>query len=344
MITSEAWLKRRDELQAIYIRCMGGFPDRCDQAPEILRREKTDRFEAQWLRFSSERDERVPGLFVKPRDRNGPFPVILALPGGHRTKDLTIFGHDQWPLPFEIESPHHRFPVEHLGNHEPLAYTHFLDHGFALLSIDARVFGARAADRPDSCVDRAAFTAASWAQYHLLMRRALSEGRSAAAMEVWDIIRAIDYLATRDDVDDGRIGCMGFSMGGNLSWMTGIIEPRIKAVCVASCLVTFEAAVKYGRDGGWYAWIPGIGKHTTREELFSMIAPRPLLSFEGDEDFPSEAREPMINEARAKYELLGAAENFQSVIYCGGHGACLRDESTLKEIGHWFERQLACQP
>ena len=172
MITSEAWLKRRDELQAIYIRCMGGFPDRCDQAPEILRREKTDRFEAQWLRFSSERDERVPGLFVKPRDRNGPFPVILALPGGHRTKDLTIFGHDQWPLPFEIESPHHRFPVEHLGNHEPLAYTHFLDHGFALLSIDARVFGARAADRPDSCVDRAAFTAASWAQYHLLMRRA----------------------------------------------------------------------------------------------------------------------------------------------------------------------------
>ena len=344
MTSPQAWLKRRDELQALYIRCMGGFPARCDLAAEVIRQETTDRFEAQWLRFSSEAGERVPGLFVKPRHGRGPWPVLVALPGGHRTKDLMIFGHEQWPLPFEIESPHHRFPVEQLGNYEPLPYTHFLEHGLAVMSIDARVFGARATERPDSLANRGAFTAASWAQYHLLMRRALTEGRSAAGMEVWDIIRALDYLATRDDVDGDKIGCMGFSMGGNLSWMAGIIEPRVKAVCVVSCLVTFEAALKYGRDAGWYAWIPGIGKHTTRQELFSMMAPRPLISFEGDEDFPPEARQPMIDEARATYKLLGAAENFQSVVYSGGHGKCLRNEATLKEIGRWFQHHLACQP
>jgi dienelactone hydrolase len=343
MTRLQAWLKRREELQAIYVHCIGGFPDRCDLAVEVTDQQATEQFEAQWLRFSSETGERVPGLFVKPRDREGPFPVIVALPGGHRTKDLTIFGHEQWPLPFQIESPHHRFPVEKLGNNEPLPYTHFLDHGFALMSIDARVFGARATERPDSSIDRGAFTAASWQQYHLLMRRALTEGRSAAAMEVWDIIRTIDYLATRNDVDADRIGCMGFSMGGNLSWMAGIIEPRIKAACTVSCLITFDAALEHGRDGGWYAWIPGIGKHTARQELFSMMAPRPLISFEGDDDFPPEARQPMIDEARTKYELFGAADKFRSVVYDGGHGACLRNKATLKEIGRWFQQHLALQ-
>jgi dienelactone hydrolase len=282
----------------------------------------------------------VPGLFVKPRYAHGPFPVIIALPGGHRTKDLTIFGHEQWPLPFEIESPHHRFPVERLGNYEPLPLTALLDHGFALMSIDARVFGARAGDRSDSSADRSAFTSASWDQYHWLMRRAVIDGRSVAAMEVWDVIRALDYLETRDDVDTGQIGCMGLSMGGNLSWMTAIIEPRIQAVCTVSCLTTFEAALKHGRDGGWYAWIPGIARHTSRQELLSMLAPRPLLCWEGDEDFPRDARQPMIDEARAKYNLLGVPDNFRSMEFHGGHGACLRDPKTLVEIGHWFTLHL----
>ena len=337
---TQAWLKRRKELQEVYIRCMGGFPPRCNLAVDVVRQVTTKQFEAQWLRFSSEESERVPGLFVKPRRVRGPLPVILALPGGHRTKDLMLFGHEQWPLPFEIESPHHRFPVEKLGNYEPLPLTFLLDHGFALMSIDARVFGARANDRPDNTADRGAFTAASWSQYHRLMRRAVLEGRSAAAMEVWDIIRAIDYLETRDDVDTSRIGCLGSSMGGNLSWMTAIIEPRISAVCTVSCLTTFEAALKYGRDGGWYAWIPGIARHATRQELLSMMAPCPLLCWEGDEDFPAEARQPMVDEARAKYDLLGVPEKFRSIVFHGEHGACLRDPATLAEIGHWFARHL----
>ena len=84
---------------------------------------------------------------------------------------------------------------------------------------------ARAGPRPDSAADRAAFTAASHAQYHWLMRRALIDGRSVAAMEVWDVIRTLDYLETRDDIDSERVGVMGWSMGGNLAWQTAIVEP-----------------------------------------------------------------------------------------------------------------------
>ena len=162
----DQWLKRQRELKRIYSQCLGILPERCNLQVEIGQEVAMDDFEAQWVRFSSEADERVPGLLVKPASAKGRLPVILVLPGGHRTKDLAIFGHEQWPLPFAIESPHHRFPVEKLGNYEPLPLKRLLSQGFALMSIDLRVFGARAGPRPDSAVDRAAFTAASHAESH----------------------------------------------------------------------------------------------------------------------------------------------------------------------------------
>src|SRR5690606_22882702 len=45
-------------------------------------------------------------------------------------------------------------------------------------------------------------------------------GRTMAGMRVWETIRTVDYLFTRDDVDCARIGCMGISGGGLVSAFT----------------------------------------------------------------------------------------------------------------------------
>ena len=280
--SKETWLKRREELQDVYVRCMGGYPERGDLVAEIIRDERTDEFAAQWVRFSSEPGERVPGLFVRPLCSAGRLPVIVVIPGGHRTKDFALFGHEQWPFPFDVESPHHRFPVETIGNFEPLPFTLLLKHGFALMSLDARTFGARAGWRPeDRNADRRAFNKASWDDMHALMRRATIDGRSVAGMETWDIVRAVDYLATRDDVDADRIGCAGWSMGGNLSWMTAIVEPRIKAVCTVSCMITYEAALDHRRDAAPYAWIPGIQKIHVPTGTFQYARSSSIALFRG---------------------------------------------------------------
>ncbi|HVS72300.1 MAG TPA: acetylxylan esterase [Phycisphaerae bacterium] len=44
---------------------------------------------------------------------------------------------------------------------------------------------------------------------------------------MWDIMRLIDYLDTRADVDPQRIGIYGVSKGGIEAYLAAAVDPRI---------------------------------------------------------------------------------------------------------------------
>ena len=58
-------------------------------------------------------------------------------------------------------------------------------------------------------------------------------GRSTARFEIWDGMRAIDYLQSRPEIDPNRIGCTGNSGGGTqTSYLMALddrIRPRLQA-------------------------------------------------------------------------------------------------------------------
>jgi len=54
-------------------------------------------------------------------------------------------------------------------------------------------------------------------------------GRNTARFEIWDGMRAIDYLQSRKEVDPKRIGCTGISGGGTQTSYLMALDPRIKA-------------------------------------------------------------------------------------------------------------------
>ncbi len=62
-------------------------------------------------------------------------------------------------------------------------------------------------------------------------------GTSLVRYMVWDGVRAVDYLLTRDDVDATRIAITGTSGGGFQSLWIGALDPRIAAV-LPSCFPT----------------------------------------------------------------------------------------------------------
>ncbi len=62
-------------------------------------------------------------------------------------------------------------------------------------------------------------------------------GRNTARFEIWDGMRAIDYLQSRPEVDPRRIGCTGNSGGGTQTSYLMALDDRIR--CAApSCYLT----------------------------------------------------------------------------------------------------------
>jgi hypothetical protein len=150
----------------------------------------------------------------------------------------------------------------------------------------------------------------------------------------------MDFLETRPEIDMARVGTFGHSRGGDLAWYMALADSRVKAICTSGCMMTFEACLRFRRDAGMHAWIPGLRGCGSRQELVSSLSPRPLLALEGEEDHPREAEQPIWDEASRIYGLMGVPERFAFEHWPGGHGELLRDPAGLRRIGEWFRRWL----
>jgi fermentation-respiration switch protein FrsA (DUF1100 family) len=60
--------------------------------------------------------------------------------------------------------------------------------------------------------------------------RSGGEAVTMGALEPLDLIAAIDYLTTRDDLDQAKIGALGVSLGGSTTVLAAADDLRIKAI------------------------------------------------------------------------------------------------------------------
>lgn len=103
-----------------------------------------------------------------------------------------------------------------------------------------------------------------------------------------DVIAAVDYLQSRDDVDGDRIGAFGFSLGAMIVVQAAAVEPDIKAVFVdGPGPVAFADTPTPQSLSDWvyypvdFVFWPVLGLRTgvtplSMTEMIAKIAPRPL--------------------------------------------------------------------
>ncbi|MGB3119801.1 MAG: acetylxylan esterase, partial [Verrucomicrobiales bacterium] len=150
-----------------------------------------------------------------------------------------------------------------------------------------------------------------------------SRGYTPAGTEVWNAMRALDYLQSRPDVDADRMGVTGLSGGGAMSWFLGAADERVKVVVPVCQSGSIERmAVDRATDGhcdcafwvNYYRWCwPDIG---------ALIAPRAFLMASGSEDVlwrPSGYRE-VATRIRHQYAALGVPDRFDLVEDLSPHG------------------------
>ena len=171
-----------------------------------------------------------------------------------------------------------------------------------------------------------------------------SRGYTPAGAEVWNAMRALDYLQTRGDVDGERMGVTGLSGGGVISWCLGAADERVKVVVPVCQSGSIEHVVTDRATDGhcdcafwinYYRWCwPDIG---------ALIAPRAMLIASGAEDVlwrPYGYRD-VAQRIRRQYAALDAAERFDLVEDLTPHGYTPK---LRQAIFTWFNTHLKGDP
>ena len=160
-------------------------------------------------------------------------------------------------------------------------------------------------------------------------------GKTTIGRRVWDAIKTIDYLETRNDVDKDRIGMMGISGGGTTTLFTSALDDRIKVTVISGYLNTFRdsiLSIKHCIDN----YIPGILKYGEMYDIASLIAPKPLFIESGTKDqiFPIKSTKYAYEKVRKVYEFLGVADRIDSEFFEGRHEIC--GKKAYKFLRKWL--------
>ena len=100
---------------------------------------------------------------------------------------------------------------------------------------------------------------------------------------VWDLIRGIDYLQARPEVDEDRIGIVGYSLGGASAGSTAILDSRVRTAVI--CGWAFRA--RYGEYSKYCTRMPyaAFTEVMGYDEMTALLAPHcPTLFMVGEQD------------------------------------------------------------
>jgi dienelactone hydrolase len=327
-------------------------------AGEVAGVEERDGFRVETVRIRASPAYDIPARVLVPSGRAGRLPAVVAL--------HCHGGQYAWGAAKLVSSPDD--PPTLLEYRQRLyggrAYAEDLARrGFVVIVIDAFYFGARRL-RPETLRRDAVPSEAREAFDSLASlsagsaERIAAENRVASAFETpvaktlfaagatwpgllaWDDVRAVDYLATRADVDSARIGCIGLSGGGLRAAMLAAVNPRIRAACVVAWMSTLgEMLPRHARRHTWMAWLPGLRASLDLPDAAALAAPGALLVQQCAQDtlFPMEGMRGAVDKLQRIHAKAGIPERFAGTFHDAPHSFT---PAMQAEAFAWLERWL----
>ena len=299
---AEAWQKQLRP-KIVELMAMPSEKERRPLQPQTLEVKEYPGYRREKFVFESRPGVGVLGYLLTPKAGKPPYAAVICIPGHGRGVD-DIVGIDEKGQDRTVKVAYqYDYAVQ------------VAEHGMAAVAIEPMSFGCRRDPKTIARTLEASVcqpTAGS----------ALLLGQTMIGWRVFDVQRTIDWIATRQELDAARVGCMGCSGGGMATLFAAAIEPRIKASLVSCYLNTFRECVmsiSHCIDN----YIPGILNWAEMYDVAGLVAPRPLFSEAGEKDniFPIAASRASFARVKKVYEVFGAPElTGQEVIEGAPHG------------------------
>lgn len=293
------WQKR---VRGKVIELLGGLPQkRSALQAKVLEKKDFKDYTREKIIFQSRDNLTVFGYLLLPKNRPASVPVIVCLPGHGRGCD-DIAGIDEQGRQRETKTGYSKdFAIQ------------AVEQGYAAFAIEQLAFGCRR-DEPARKRGQGQSSCQPAAGAALLF------GQTMIGLRVWDVIRAIDFLQTRKEIDQTRIATMGISGGGTVSLFSAALDERIKVGVVSGYFNTFRdciVSLSHCIDN----YVPGILNYIEMYDLAGLVAPRGLFVESGMRDpiFPIEGSRKAFKQATAIYAAFGTPEMLGREIFDDGH-------------------------
>ncbi|MBU0611440.1 MAG: alpha/beta hydrolase family protein [Armatimonadetes bacterium] len=298
--TVDEWKKWRRKLKAKVWELLGGMDDpKCDLNLRVVERKQMDGYVREKVVYSSRPEMLVPAWVLIPDGLEGRLPAVVACSGhGHGKDDLV--GLDAQGQPRQEASYQNDFALQ------------MVRRGFVVIAPEHLGFG----ERRDPW-DIAKGAGGSCQQHSMA---AMLFGRTNSGLRVYDVMRAIDVLQARPEVDPGRIGCLGISGGGLVTLFSAAMDERIQACLVSGYFNLFrDCIIPIGHCVDNY--IPGLLRYAEMSDVASLVAPRAFFSESGTTDtiFPIKATREAFGRLQQVYELLGVPDKCGLHVFNGAH-------------------------
>lgn len=243
--TRAEWEERRQEIRQQLQKAWGPFPARpCPLEPKLLGVLQRDGYRVEKLLLQTR-----PGVWMTANayvpDRPGKHPAILAVHGHWRGARVDPAVQKRCIGPAKL--------------------------GYFVLAVDA--FGAG---------ERGLGT--KLGEYHgeMVAATLFPVGLPLSGLQVYENMRAVDYLRSRPEVDGNKIGITGASGGGNQTMYAGAWDERFNAVVPVCSVGNYQAYL--GVACCMCEVVPGALRFTEEWGILGLTAPRGLMVVNATKD------------------------------------------------------------
>jgi acetyl esterase/lipase len=146
------------------------------------------------------------------------------------------------------------------------------------------------------------------------------EGRTLMGERLWDLMRCIDYLESRNEIDPNRIGAAGKSLGGEMVMWLGAMDQRVAGAVVIGFLTDMDQM----ESNHCMCWkLAGLRELVDFADIYALIAPRTLMFQNGIDEppsqFPPSVAVRVMAEITPVYRDFGVPQEVSLVVHSGGH-------------------------
>lgn len=284
-----------------------GFQDlpKVEARPRVLEEVDKGDYTRQKVLIRTTTDTAMPVYILLPKGLPRPLPVVVAFNGhGYGVKSIIGIRKDG----SERDEPE--------GYQKDFAIA-LCRRGFAVAAPEISCFGERQTDfsyldkelgqgAPSTCRHTSALAS------HL--------GGSSLGLRVLDAKRLIDYLQSREEMDTSRLGMMGISGVGMLTFYSAALDERVKACVVSGYFCTLRDSI-LAMGHCQCNFVPGLYEFGEMSDIVGLIAPRPMLVEAGSLDpiFPIRTVKDSVRRAKEVYKVFGADGEVETDYFEGKH-------------------------